>query len=142
MRKTGFRLLAVCLTLILCLGTASAAVRGSDYFAAYAVFATALSGGKVTFEADMDATRTMGILGMSRIVVEEKQTDGTWKNVETTYAADDSSMYETNVPTSLVSYSYYGTVGKSYRAAITLYASDAKGSDSRLQITSAVTAKK
>ena len=141
MKKIISYILAVCMMLSLC-GISSFAIdtRASLYLDAYYVDATAIGNGKILFEFDVDATRTVDVVGATRILVQEKLSNGTWSDVKTYYSGSNPSMLDYDTSAHEGSVTYKGTVGKTYRAQIVIFAGDENGEDSRILYTVEATA--
>lgn len=141
MKRAISYILAICMLLSLCIVPAGAVeTRASLYLDAYYVDATAVGNGKIVFDFDVDATRTVDVVGATRILVQEKNEDGDWDNVKTYYSGANPDMlaYDTNAHEGSVTYK--GTVGKTYRAQIIVHAGDSNGEDSRILYTVEATA--
>ena len=103
---------------------ANASVRSSEYISdCYAEIAT-YSGGRVTVSFDITATRTMDVLGVQTIIIQE-QAPGSrnWSSVATLSSDDYPNMLGYNRSGYASSVSYYGgKSGYSYRAKVYFYA--------------------
>ena len=141
MKRAVSYILAICMLVSLCIVPAGAVeARASLYLDDYYVDANAIGNGKILIEFDVDATRTVDVVGATRILVQEKNEDGDWDNVKTYYSGANPSMlaYDTNAHVGSVTYK--GTVGKTYRAQIIVHAGDSNGEDSRILYTVEATA--
>lgn len=113
--------------------------QASDQLAYYAAYAVTSSGGKVIIEFEVDGTRRMDLVGASYIVVQEK-TGGKWMGVSTYFGSVANGMLGDNTFSHMGSITYKGTVGKEYRALVTVYAENSIGDDSRIVTTNSVIA--
>lgn len=122
--------------------TASALAMASDYFWYTCAYATALGGGKVLVEFDIDATHIMEEVGATDVYIYEQQSSGAYKNVYT-FISDDyySSMIDTNSAFGNGEVTYQGIPGRKYFATVAVYAKDSEGSETRYYDTNIVTAK-
>lgn len=117
--------------------------RASSYFASYEFWASAVDNGKVEVGFSVIAPRVMNHLGATKIVILRKSGDN-WIPVET-YEYTDSDMdylYESDCVRHTADVYFQGTVGKEYRAFITLKAEDDDGSESKTVTTNIVQAQK
>ena len=131
---------AVLFMLNLC-GVANAATQASDYFGCTAVYATAIGGGKVLVEFDIDATHIMKEVGATEVFIYEQQSSGSYKKVYT-FTSDEyySDMIDTNSAFGNGEVTYQGTPGTKYYALVGVYAKDKDGSETRYFTTNIVTA--
>ena len=115
-------------------------MRASDYFSSYSTSATGGAEGDVAISVSIRATKTMDLIGATKIVIQEK--DGTrWQEVYTKTGTIYNGLLDSEARSFRNSYTYSGTSGKTYRAIVTLYAKDAFGSDSRTVTTNSIVAK-
>lgn len=114
--------------------------RASDHLAYYAACAISETGGKVVIEWDVQGTSRMDLIGVSYIVIQEKDGDK-WKGVSTHFGSISNGMLDDNASTYVSSITFDGTPGKEYQAIVTAYAENGTGSDYRTIITNSVTAK-
>lgn len=141
MKKFLSFVLTLCLmTSILASFAVAVEPRASLYLDDYYVDATAVGGGKVLVEFDINATDTMDFVGASRILVQEKTSAGGWSNKQFYYVDDNPGMMDYDVDAHEGSVTYKGTVGKTYRAQIIITAGDSTGDDSRILYTVEATA--
>lgn len=143
MRKRIVSIVCVALFVLnTCNTVAGAVATASDYFSCTAVYATALSGGKVLVEFDIDATHIMEEVGAKRVYIYEQQSDGSYSNVFT-FRSDNyySSMIDTNSAFGNGEVTYQGIPGRKYFATVAVYAKDSEGSETRYYDTNIVTAK-
>ncbi|NLO47807.1 MAG: hypothetical protein GX111_05745 [Clostridiales bacterium] len=113
--------------------------RASYYLDYYDAWATASSRHTVVISFDVDATGIMDVVGASYIVIQENN-NGVWSGVASFFGSSTIGMLAYNTNSHTGSVSCTGTVGKQYRALVTIYAEDDSGSDSRTVTTSTVTA--
>lgn len=115
----------------------------SDYLAYYTAWMTDMGDGEVALSFDVWGANTMAAVGAGYFCIQEKQSNGTWKIVESGYSstsdeellAYDADIYGTTIY-------YQGVVGRQYKGSITAYARGYNGgSDSRIYNTSVITAK-
>lgn len=120
---------------------AQATARSSDYFAATAVWGTALGSGKVQFDFDINATHQMLEVGAKKIYVCEQQSDGKYAIVKTYSSDDNPDFINTNSAFGDGYVVYQGTAGIKYYALFELYARDSSGSETLVFDTKVITAK-
>ena len=140
MKRTGTKTLALflCLTLFFSMAL-SASARSSSFFDSTSVSATKAGSGTLRIKLNVAATGTMRELGATEIIVYEKQSNGSYKDVFTfkrdtypTLVAKNRSSYITYV-------TYPGTPGKTYYVTAHCYAANASGSQYTWAGSSAVT---
>lgn len=140
MKRTITRLLTMTLSCALVIAMlvpmAGAVVRASHYFSATEVIATATGGGKVVVEFDINATHTMDEVGATKIIIWERQANGTYTDVKTY----NTKIVEENTPFAYGRVTYYGTSGTKYYATVVCYAKDSNGSEKLYRDTNVVTA--
>lgn len=134
-----FSSILACVLLMSCMFS-SAFARASDYFAYTFVNAAAVGGGRVTFEFDVNTTHTMDEVGASRIIVWERQSDGTYDNVKTYTRYNTSGLIEKDATCAYAAVTYQGKSGTDYYATVTFYAKDENGSGTYYSNTGIVTA--
>lgn len=149
-KMTMKRLLVLCCVLAICVCavvpvlaeniTETPSRRASKYFVREEAYVLTTSSGNIVVEFSIGAKDYMSKLGASSIVIQKKE--GTsWTDVSTISGSTANGMLTTDKVNYSSSITYHGTVGKEYRAVVTLYAEDSNGSDSRTITTNAVTAK-
>ena len=128
--KRGIALLLLCLLVFSMMVPAfGMETRGSDYFAAHAVYATPIGNGKIAFEFDILATHTMTELGADFIKVYRQNSDGTATLMRTYNQSNTSGLYTTNSNNKYGRVDYTGTIGNKYYAVINMYCENASGYD-------------
>lgn len=136
--------LFVCVWTVVTAGAVSidgyATTRASDYLNYYSAYALASSNGKVIIEFEVDGAGRMDLVGSNYIVVQEKS-GSKWLGVSTYWGSSLNEMLGENTVSHIGKITYVGTVGREYRALVTVYAKDSTGDDSRTIITNSVTAK-
>jgi hypothetical protein len=115
-------------------------IQSSDFLTYYAAYALSRSGGEVIIEFEVDGTGRMDLVGSSYIVIQEKS-GSTWKGVSTYFGSVSNGMLDDNAFSHIGSITYAGTLGKEYRALVTIYAEGSAGDDSRTVTTNTVTAR-
>lgn len=141
MKKLVSSAIVLCLGIIMCATLAGATEpRASLYLNDYYVDATAIGDGEILFEFDVDATRTMDVVGASRILVQKKTGSNSWRNMETYYPEDYPELLDYKTSSHEGSITYEGDVGETYRAQIMIYAGNSTGDDSRILYTVEATA--
>lgn len=151
MRKGFTRISAFICTLCLCfgmIGTVGAAdieseqdSRASDYLTYYDAWATTGAKGEVIISFDIGATRKVGFVGATNIIVQEKR-GSSWYGVSTHFGSESNGLLITNADSHYGNIAYSGTSGKEYRASVTIYGgNDLTSGDYRTIITNTVTAK-
>lgn len=123
-------------TVILVLSSiVSASARASDQLDSYGGSAFALGGGVMSFEFRVVGTGTMWEIGASQVAVQEKF-NGYWITVATFDQDSNPDIYSKDNYAYASSVSFNGIPGVTYRARVTVYATDQYGSDSRTFYTS------
>ena len=121
---------------------ASATVKASDYISYATASIDMKSGCYLEITYYVAGTHVMDVIGATRIQIYENGGNG-WKPVETYISYDYPEMLCKN--DHIYSYTlpqrYQGIAGRSYYAAVTVYARDASGSDSDIINSNVVTAK-
>ena len=140
----GKRLITCVLAVVLlfsCIPLASAnsmaETRASEYLHGHTTYLTpGSSSGEVRLEYVVLATRVMNYVGVSKIVV--YKSDGSY--VTTITGTVSNGLLGTSDAHHPGNYIYHGTPGTSYYFAVTVYAGDSTGSDSRTVTTNTVKA--
>lgn len=114
--------------------------RASMFISSYSGASYALSGGRIKVQFDAVGTGTMDRVGAGQVVIQQSSNNSTWTSVKTYHYTKYPSMTDTNCASHASSVTYYGTVGRYYRAVITIYAEKDGMSDSRLKTTGSVKA--
>lgn len=139
--KLIFSLLFSLLLLIAIIPASNAVdARSSDYFAMTEVWATATGSGKFIVEFDINATHTMTEVGATKIIIKERQSDGSYEGVKTFTRYNTSGLIQRNSSCAYAKVSYTGTPGTKYYASVTLYAKDGSGSETMGVVTNTITA--
>lgn len=133
---------ALILTAALLVPMACAVVRASDYFAVTSAVAYAEENGKIYIEADVCATEIMDEVGVKKITIYEKQSDGYYESVKTYTRDDTPGMIRTNNYEHFKSLTYQGTIGKKYYATVAFYAKNSEGNETLYHDSNVVTAVK
>ena len=105
-----------------------AGARASDYIVRGSTTVTATGNGKISIVVRTYATERMQEVGASRVIVYEKQSNGTDRAVYTVTREQMNSLVTQNRQTYAVVLSYQGVSGKSYYATAYCYAKNANGS--------------
>ena len=137
--KRGISLMLLCLLLCSLMLTAYGATQGSTYFSAHSVSATPIGNGKIAFEFDILATHTMTELGADYIKVYRENSNGTQTLMRTYNQSNTSGLYTTNDNDCYGRVDYTGVVGSKYFAVISLYCTNASGTEGKTRATSVVT---
>lgn len=119
---------------------ASAVTYASDQIQNGWVVAEAIAGGEVAVEFQVDGTGKMLKLGASVITLYEKKA-GTWYPIETVSASEDSNMVRSDAFSHCNTTYFRGIAGRQYYASVTVFATDARGTDYRTYSSNTVTAK-
>ncbi len=107
----------------------------SDYLNSYNVFAQkGASSGKLDITYVVIAPARMSKIGASKIEIYRDLNT----KVATFYGSTANRLQDSNTGTHGGTYTYSGTAGVAYYAKVTVFASDANGSDSRTIITNSV----
>lgn len=135
MKKKVSMMLAVSLILVLCFSAVASAddiqPRASSYLSSYSVRVIPEENRKMTVTFSVRAINYMSEVGATKIVIERR--NGTkWVTDRTFYASSYSNFMRTNTVSTSSSISFYGTQGVFYRAKLYAYASDGKGSDTKM----------
>lgn len=133
---------ALILAAALLIPMACATVQASAYFAVTSSMAYAQEDGKILIEGDVCATGMMDEIGIKRITIYEKQSDGYYESVKTYTRDDTSGMIRTNNYEHFKRLTYQGTIGKKYYATIAFYAKDSEGNETLYHDSNVVTAVK
>ncbi len=139
-KRLGSGLLALMLLSATMLSTCSAVVYASDYFARTEVWCSAKGNGKITINYDIDATRTMDLLGVYSVTIYEQQSSGSYKNVKVYDWDNVDGLTVANAYTTDGTLWYQGKAGVKYYATVRCYAK--KGTESAIlpQTTDIITA--
>ncbi len=132
MKKHSIRVAAACLAvLLLLLVPVNAAVTASDYISGYFIDVYIANKNQVKIEFSVSATGKMTKAGAYEIRIYEQQ--GTkWALVETMDEFSDG-MTDTNCYGFTNTVTYTGLRNTRYKVAVTIFARDATGSDSRTE---------
>ena len=144
MKRKILRMLTLALSFVMLFTiTANAfatSTRASAYFSYTEVVAIPTGNGNITVEFEINATKIMQEVGMTKIVIYERQSNGTYNAVKTFTRYNTSGMIETNESYISSSVSYKGKTGTKYYAMAVFYAKDSKGSEELYDETSVITA--
>ena len=140
MKRIGTKTLALflCLTLVFSMAL-SASARASSFFDATSVSATKSGSGTLRIKLNVAATGTMRELGASEIIVNEKQSNGSYKAVFTFKRSQYTNLIAKNRSSYITYVTYPGTPGKTYNVTAHCYAANASGSQYTWAGSSAVT---
>ena len=116
--------------MIVLTGIISASARASYQLDSYGGSAFALGGGVMSFEFRVVGTGTMWEIGAKQVAVQEKF-NGYWITVATFDQDSNPEIYSKDKYAYASSVSFDGIPGVTYRARVTVYATDQYGSDSR-----------
>ena len=130
--KRFSRMVSLLLAVVMVLAVPAAAMenenaRASSFFMSSDVYLYKTSSTKFQAWFEVTALGGMDELGASEIKIQESADGENWTTVKTCTSANYSNLIreDTSVHASYVSYT--GTVGKYYRAKITLYAKNSTG---------------
>lgn len=103
---------------------ANAAITASEYISSYYADIATYPGGRVTVSFDITATRTMDVLGVQTVIIQEKAPGSrNWSAVATLSSDDYPNMLAYNRINHISNVSYYGgQSGYAYRAKVYFYA--------------------
>ncbi|MDE7325925.1 MAG: hypothetical protein K2N63_06595 [Lachnospiraceae bacterium] len=138
-RNVSFIFAFLLLTSLLMIN-ATAATYASDQIQDGWAIAEATSGGEIAVEFQVDGTGKMLKLGASVITLYEKKA-GTWYPIETVSASEDSNMVRSDAFSHCNTTYFRGIAGRQYYASVTVFATDARGTDYRTYSSNTVTAK-
>lgn len=119
---------------------ASATTYASDQIQDGWVVAEATAGGEIAVEFQVDGTGKMLKLGASVMTLYEKR-GGTWYPIETVSASEDSDMVRSQAFSHCNTTYFSGIPGRQYYASVTVFATDARGTDYRTYTSNTVTAR-
>ena len=106
-----------------------AGARSSDYITRGNATVSAVGNGKLSITIKTYATGRMQEIGASRVIVYEKQSNGTKRAVYTVTKEQMNSLVTQNRQTYTAILSYQGVSGKSYYVTAYCYAKNANGED-------------
>lgn len=133
MKRKILRMLTLSLSCIMLFTISATAfatsTRASEYFSYTEVLPIATGNGNITVEFEVNATRVMQEVGVSKIMIWERQSDGTYDNVKTFTRYNTSGMIEYNSSFISSSVSYKGNSGTKYYATAVFYAKNSSGSE-------------
>ena len=137
------RMVSLLLAVLMVLAVPAAALenenaRASSFFASSDVYLYQTSSTKFQAWFEVSALGTMDKLGASEIKIQESSDGTNWTTVKTCTMANYSNLICENTGFHGSYVSYTGTIGKYYRAKITLYAENSTGVGERIRYTSAI----
>ena len=137
MKRVYVRFTTLLLTFALLIaGSIPASARASDQLGQYGGSAHAMGNRLMRFEFHVVGTDIMDEIGATQVAVQEKYY-GMWVTVATYDQESNPEIYTTDDYILFSHINYYdGIPGTEYRARVTAYASDYRGSDSRVFYTS------
>ncbi len=112
--------------------------RASSFFGSSDVYLYKTSSTKFQAWFEVTAPTGMDKLGASEIKIQESSDGENWTTVKTCTMANYSNLICENTGTHGSYVSYTGTIGKYYRAKITLYAKDSTGTGYWTRYTSSI----
>jgi len=138
MRK---KIIFMAVLFIVCFGMtsiANASITASEYISDYYAATGVSSGGKITVAFDIRGTKTLDVIGVQTIIIQEKApSSSTWHTFATLSSDDYSNMLKYNSSWNAGDIYYYGArSGYSYRAKVYFYA-EKGGYDTAEYITAA-----
>ena len=142
MKKTLVRIVTAVLAMTFCLVVANATemhTEASEYLSSYGAVVGTSGSGKIDISYTVSSYASMTQIGASKIVVQEK-VGSSWSSVKYYYSSTTSGLLDTDSAFYTNTITYQGTAGKTYRAAVTFYAGNSTGHDTRDFITNSVTA--
>lgn len=113
--------------------------RASDYFSFYSARASTGKKCEVIISFDVVTIGYMDLVGSTYIAVQEKN-GSSWTDVASYFGSISNGRLVANRSAHAGSVTFTGTSGKQYRARVTIYAADSRGSDSRVVTTNTVVA--
>lgn len=120
--------------------TICAGARASDQIDSGWAIAQASSDGQILVEFEVTGTGMMSKLGANLITLYEKRTNS-WRPVKTLAASDYPEMFTTNSRSYNKVVPFNGISGRQYYATVSVFASDASGTDYKTYTSNVVTAK-
>ena len=141
--KRFSRMVSLLLAVLMVLAVPAAALenenaRASSFFASSDVYLYQTSSTKFQAWFEVTALDGMDKLGASEIKIQESSDGTNWTTVKTCTMANYSNLICENTGFHGSYVSYTGTIGKYYRAKITLYAENSTGVGERIRYTSAI----
>lgn len=137
------RILSLLLAVVMVLAVHAAAAenenaRASSFFMSSDVYLYQTSSTKFQAWFEVTALTGMDKLGASEIKIQESSDGVNWTTVKTCTMANYSNLICENTGTHGSYVSYTGTIGKYYRAKITLYAENSTGAGEWIRYTSSI----
>jgi len=135
MKKTT-RYLTLLLVLALMLPTAAMASEykpmSSAYLSSYNAYINQEGNGKISINYYVYSTKTMTDVGATTILLQESADGKVWTAVASYSSSVYPHMLAHNTAMCNTDVSYSGVSGRYYKAAVTVYAGNSTGSDSRV----------
>lgn len=120
--------------------TVCAGARASDQIDSGWTVAQASSDGQILVEFEVTGTGMMSKLGANLITLYEQRSNS-WRPAKTLTASDCPEMFMTNSRSYSEVISFDGVSGRQYYATVSVFASDANGTDYKTYTSNVVTAK-
>lgn len=141
--KRFSRMISLLLAVVMALAIPAAAMenenaRASSFFGSSDVYLYKTSSTKFQAWFEVSALYTMDEVGASEIKIQESSDGENWTTVKTCTMANYSNLVCENTGAHASYVSYTGTVGKYYRAKITLYAKNSTGTGYWTRYTSSI----
>ena len=141
--KRFSRMVSLLLAVVMVLAVPAAAMenenaRASSFFMSSDVYLYKTSSTKFQAWFEVSALGIMDEVGASEIKIQESSDGENWTTVKTCTMANYSNLVRTNSGVHASYVSYTGTVGKYYRAKITLYAKNSTGTGYWTRYTSSI----
>lgn len=119
-----------CIMLFTISATAFAtSTRASEYFSFTDAWTTPTGNGKFAIEFEVNATRIMQEVGVSKIMIYERQSNGNFENVKTFTSDNTSGLIATNNSFAGGGVYYQGKSGTKYYTTVVFYAKNSNGSE-------------
>ena len=122
-------LLMVAVTMLSTVSFAAEAAdaRASSYFMMTSTYIDRSSSSKLDIWFEVTGTGGMDVIGVETIKLQRSTDRTNWTTVKTYHMDDYSQMTDTNTALHADCVTYYGSSGYYYRAYVTFYAKDSRG---------------
>jgi len=143
MRKKFMRkkFMLVAILSIICFGMtsiANASVTASEYISDYMAAINVSSSGKITVTFDINGTKTLDVVGVQTIIIQEKApSSSTWRTFATLSSDDYPNMLSYNTNGNIGTVNYYGARSDCYYRAKVYFYAEKGGYDTAEYITAA-----
>jgi len=124
MRKKIILVSVLLMTFLGIASIANASITASEYISDYMADTAVSSSGKITVTFDINGTKTLDVIGVQTIIIQEKaSSSSTWRTFATLSSDDYPNMLRYNSTGNTGTVNYYGAKsGYYYRAKVYFYA--------------------